>query len=536
MAFTQISSTNIANGAILPVQVSSSFEAEYAKSADLANYATASEFSEVANNVPPKISTVEYANSAYYVIDDTAANTSNSNYVIVSGSGFVSGAQIIVESTSALSTTYVSPTVLHANIPAKNAGTYNVFVVNPDGGTAIKVNGVTYSNTAVWVTSATLSDQLSNIAFTGTLSATGAVSYNVASGSSLPPGFNLVSANGYYYANVSVGSETTYNFTINAVDAENQDTPRTFTQIIRTSNAPTTVEYLILGGGGSGGNNPQYPASYAGAGGGAGGLLYGNTAVERSTTYTLTVGGGGASYPSGVNGTNSTGFGLTAYGGGKGAMKSDYAAGNGGSGGGAAETTTSGKGVYPGSSYISAARQGYDGGSSPNYSTGGGGAGEAGYPGTTPSGATGSFPYYHNRQTGVAGGNGLSDASLNGMLSNANIGETVGPSRFIGGGGGGGAGTYGGAGGAGGGGFGGNGYESAPQNPSYRAKANMGGGGGGMSYSVSGYDSSGSSGVIVIRYPEAKDNAASTTGSPTFTINGGYKIYTFTGTGTISWN
>jgi hypothetical protein len=40
---------------------------------------------------------------------------------------------------------------------------------------------------------------------------------------------------------------------------------------------------------------------------------------------------------------------------------------------------------------------------------------------------------------------------------------------------------------------------------------------------------------VIIRYPNTFTDAASTTGSPTFTNTGGYKIYTFTGSGSITF-
>jgi hypothetical protein len=39
----------------------------------------------------------------------------------------------------------------------------------------------------------------------------------------------------------------------------------------------------------------------------------------------------------------------------------------------------------------------------------------------------------------------------------------------------------------------------------------------------------------VLRYPDFCIPAVSTTGSPTYTVAGGYRIYTFTGTGTITF-
>jgi hypothetical protein len=45
----------------------------------------------------------------------------------------------------------------------------------------------------------------------------------------------------------------------------------------------------------------------------------------------------------------------------------------------------------------------------------------------------------------------------------------------------------------------------------------------------------GGSGVVIIRYSDAYSAAASTTGSPTITTSGGYRIYQFTGNGTITF-
>ena len=69
----------------------------------------------------------------------------------------------------------------------------------------------------------------------------------------------------------------------------------------------TSVDYLVVAGGASGGWR-------VGGGGGAGGLLQGtNLSVTPGTTYTITVGAGGAANTTpnnGYSGTNST-FGLS---------------------------------------------------------------------------------------------------------------------------------------------------------------------------------------------------------------------------------
>ena len=145
-----------------------------------------------------------------------------------------------------------------------------------------------------------------------------------------------------------------------------------------------TIEYLLVAGGGGTGSAPQ--GSNRESGSGAGGMLVG-TATISPGPYPLSLGAGGTGGQAGNpnQGGNSTGFSDTAYGGGGGGFNdpAPQAIGrNGGSGGGGWYSPgVGGKGVYPGSPYVNAPRQGYDGSpgfGSPEYGGGGGGAGGAG--------------------------------------------------------------------------------------------------------------------------------------------------------------
>ena len=94
-----------------------------------------------------------------------------------------------------------------------------------------------------------------------------------------------------------------------------------------------SASYLIVAGGGGGGNN------HGGGGGGAGGVLTSTTTLTTGTTYSFVVGSGGTggvgAGAAATQGANSTGFSLTAIGGGLGGGEGNSpAAGTGGSGGG----------------------------------------------------------------------------------------------------------------------------------------------------------------------------------------------------------
>ena len=77
-----------------------------------------------------------------------------------------------------------------------------------------------------------------------------------------------------------------------------------------------TIDIMLVGGGGSGGAGTNY-----GGGGGAGGLIYiPNQTMQPGNSYSLIIGSGGAQVTNAIgnNGANTTGFGLTAVGGGQG--------------------------------------------------------------------------------------------------------------------------------------------------------------------------------------------------------------------------
>jgi len=272
-----------------------------------------------------------------------------------------------------------------------------------------------------------------------------------------------------------------------------------------TPRAFVTVKYLIVAGGGGGGSN-------VGGGGGAGGLLSQSSySLDLGTTYAITVGAGGsgaANLQNGSQGSNSSFAGFTAIGGGYGGFYGN-AGGSGGSGGGGGSRNRG----TPGSGGSGTASQGNAGGTGNNanggnYDNAGGGGGGAS--------ASGGNVVANSNASGGAGGAGA---------TNDITGTSV---AYAGGGGGGGA-VNGGAGGSGGGGTGGSGVDG--EDNATAGRTGTGGGGGGTAPS-GGAAKAGGAGVVIIRASQA---AASTTGSPTITTVGGDTVYSFTGSGSITF-
>ena len=205
MALTKITSNVIANNAVTQSKIDSSVEL---------------------GGGGIKISNIQVTNSGGTVLDDTAVDTAG-GYIVLTGSGFASGCQVLINNVLATSTTFVNSTTVRAQLPATAAGTYIVYLANTDGSVGIRVNGVTFSASPGWQTSSSLSGNIDD-AISIQLIATEATVFALQAGSTLPTGLTLSSGGLISGTVTGLSEETVYSFTVIASDAENQDSPRTF--------------------------------------------------------------------------------------------------------------------------------------------------------------------------------------------------------------------------------------------------------------------------------------------------------------------
>ena len=296
----------------------------------------------------------------------------------------------------------------------------------------------------------------------------------------------------------------------------------------------------IAAGNWSGLSTPSFDGFLWGAGGAAGGtgvsnfFCYGGggaystkniTGVTLSNTFTIVVGGGGQLGTQGcvvgTGGAGGTGYSAnsTLYGGNGTSAGTSPCSGTGGGGG-------AGSAILNSSNSILAAAGGGGGGGgteSPENSTGqGGGGGQNGNNGQG-SGATG----------GTAGASGNTNGANGVVVGGDHSGS-----------GGGGGGYAGGNAGlnptndalSGGGGGGGSSYGDTVVNGNYQTAGNTASPYYASNYGAGGIQSTaGTSGYVVIRYSDIYPAASSTTGSPTITVAGGYRVYKWTASGSITF-
>src|SRR5210317_650249 len=294
------------------------------------------------------------------------------NYTItITGSGFSAdvtaklvtdgGTDISFDSVTRNSATQLTCVVAKNTVNLTNANEpFDVTITTAGALTTTSADAVTIDASPVFVTNTgSLGNVLEETAGSFSVNATdpesgAAVTFELQSGS-LPPGFSITNTAADGGTAIisgtapTVAANTTYNFTLRAVDAASNVSSRAFS--ITVTNNPvsesftssgtfsvpagtTVVDVLVVAAGAGGGNDH-------GGGGGAGGLIFfPEYPVTPGGTVSVTVGCGGATGSPGVSKRGVSGqdsvFGtLTAKGGGGGGGgNTDYNGGPGGSGGG----------------------------------------------------------------------------------------------------------------------------------------------------------------------------------------------------------
>jgi hypothetical protein len=99
------------------------------------------------DNIPLSSSslTVPRLTGITYTVGRSTAVTSGDETLTLTGTGFNTGAVVLVDKLPVNSTTVVSSTEVTFVTPQKNAGVYSLFLVNPDGSTGALAVGITYS-------------------------------------------------------------------------------------------------------------------------------------------------------------------------------------------------------------------------------------------------------------------------------------------------------------------------------------------------------------------------------------------------------
>ena len=183
--------------------------------------------------------------SVTYPGNDLAADPAGGQLITITGTGFESTPTVYIGGTIAPSISFINSTQINVTVPAKSSGTYDVYIINPGGSTAIMVMAISYSGIPAWTTtSGSLGTLGANFSIQLEATSNSAVSYELAAGSTLPSGVTLSSSG--LLTGVNIGTEQTFNFTVSAVDNELQDTPRSFSVTVTFSDAYFNRTTLLL--------------------------------------------------------------------------------------------------------------------------------------------------------------------------------------------------------------------------------------------------------------------------------------------------
>ena len=227
------------------------------------------------------ISTISITDNSYAILDDTAVSNSG-GYIQIAGTNFSSNCSVIIGSNNTISTTVVNSSIIRAQVGAALPTSYHVYITDSGtGAVGIKPNGLTYSSFPVWGTGSTLTAVDANTLFSQTLSANSDSNIVYSNTSVLPTGTSLL-ANGYFYGNVSVGIQTTYNFNVKATDVEIQDTSRAFSLTVNPISPYAATNWSWYFNFGSGSNNEVVARTSPTSNATLNSVLNGNTVTKEA--------------------------------------------------------------------------------------------------------------------------------------------------------------------------------------------------------------------------------------------------------------
>src|SRR5210317_946931 len=192
----------------------------------------------------PSVTSVDYPG------DDTAADPAGGQTVVLTGTNFGSSMTVSIGGTTAPSVAHDSSTQLTITTPAKAAGDYDIVVTNTvTGASGTFVNGISYNGIPTWTTPAgslgTFESEttISTITLQATEPDGGTITFNITNGA-LPSGLSLTGAN-IDGTTTAESSTTLYSFTIEAIDDENQSTPRNFSITVNASELTPSENFTI---------------------------------------------------------------------------------------------------------------------------------------------------------------------------------------------------------------------------------------------------------------------------------------------------
>ena len=171
-------------------------------------------------SLQPKITSWSYTNGSYVPYPDTAIVGGET--IVIYGSGFQNGANVYIGST-AITSTRLDQNRITFTAPSQSAGSYVLYVINPNGNAAVYAPGIYYNSYPVWNTTTyanTFIAPTSSVSFNLNATDSANLTFTLQSGS-LPTGLTLYPS-GLISGTTTVANTTVYTFTAVATDSFNQ--------------------------------------------------------------------------------------------------------------------------------------------------------------------------------------------------------------------------------------------------------------------------------------------------------------------------